>query len=374
MTTPADFLNDARRLVIKVGSALLVNTDTGRPRQEWLAALCAELARYRAKGVEVVIVSSGAIAMGRFHLNLRREGLKLPEKQAAAATGQVLLARAWQDALAPHGLTLSQVLLILDDTEERRRHLNARNTLHTLLSLGTIPVINENDTVGTSEIRFGDNDRLAARVAVMIDADLLVLLSDIDGLYSADPGKNPDARFIPVIPELTPDIEAMAGQAASGLSTGGMVTKLAAARIAVSAGTHMIIADGRKNSPLRSVEEQGRASVFVAGIEPGTARKRYIAGTLKPSGALYLDSGAIAALKAGKSLLPVGVTQITGDFLRGDAIRLLTPDGQEIARGISAYDKSDARQIIGHRSDEIALILGYDGRDEIIHRDDLVLL
>ncbi|WP_343560520.1 glutamate 5-kinase [Kiloniella sp. b19] len=370
----ADYLKKAKRLVIKIGSALLVDETTGQPRHDWLEALTTEVARYRKAGVEVVLVSSGAIAVGRLHLDLMHTKLKLEEKQAAAATGQVLLAHAYQEALKPHGLTLSQVLLTLEDTEERRRHLNARNTLNTLLRLGTIPVINENDTVGTSEIRFGDNDRLAARVAAMINADLLVLLSDIDGLYTADPKKNPDARFLPVIEEITPEIEAMAGEAVPGFSTGGMVTKLAAARISVGSGTNMIITNGHESAPLTRIEGGQRASVFVAGMEPKTAKKRYIAGTLKPSGALHLDAGAVKALKAGKSLLPAGVAKIEGDFLRGDALSIFTPEGQEIARGLVAYDKREAFLIMGRRSADIALLLGYEGRDEMIHRDDLVLL
>lgn len=361
------------RLVVKVGSALLVEQEAGTIHRTWLAALAEDVAGLSARGIEVILVSSGAIAVGRRHLGLTRGTLKLEENQAAAATGQIRLAHAYEEALARHGVTVAQVLLTLADTEERRRHLNARNTLATLLRLGALPVINENDTVATSEIRFGDNDRLAARVAAMMNADALILLSDIDGLYSADPRQNPDARFIAEVPRLTPEIETMAGKAPPGYSSGGMVTKLAAARIAVSAGCRMAIANGRPQHPLAALEAGARATWFLSDVEPLTARKRYIAGSLKPRGRLVVDAGALRALRSGKSLLPAGVTAVEGAFDRGDAVIVETPESGEVARGLSAYSAADARRIRGHKSREIERILGYRGREELIHRDDLVL-
>ncbi len=366
-------LAGAKRIVIKIGSVLLVEQETGAIHRAWLNALADDIAGLLRNGSEVILVSSGAIAVGRRHLGLTRGKLKLEESQAAAATGQIRLAHAYQETLARHGITVAQVLLTLDDTEERRRHLNARNTLSTLLRLGTVPVINENDTVATNEIRFGDNDRLAARVAAMMNADTLVLLSDIDGLYSADPRIQPDAEFIPEVSAITPEIEAMAGRAQPGHSSGGMVTKLAAARIAVGAGCHMVIADGRELHPLAAIEDGARATWFLSQVEPRSARKRYIAGSLKPAGNLILDAGACRALGSGKSLLPAGVTAIEGEFQRGDAVVLRGPDGAEIGRGLSAYSAAEARRIIGHKSREIEAILGYRGREELVHRDDLVL-
>ena len=363
----------ARRLVVKIGSVLLVDETTGAIRRPWLDALADDVAAARARGQEVVLVSSGAIAVGRRHLGLVGRDLRLEEKQAAAATGQIRLAHAYQETLARHSITVAQVLLTLDDTEERRRHLNARSTLATLLRLGTVPVINENDTVATAEIRFGDNDRLAARVAAMISADALVLLSDIDGFYSADPRRDPAARLIPEIAEITAEIEAMAGEAPPGYSSGGMVTKLAAARIAMAAGCRMAIADGRRLHPLAAIEAGGPCTWFLPSAGPRTARKQWIAGALKPVGALAVDDGALKALVAGKSLLPAGVTRVDGEFERGDAVRVLGPDGREAARGLSAYSAADARRIKGHKSREIEALLGYRGRDEMIHRDDLVL-
>ena len=366
-------LAGVKRLVVKIGSALLVEEDSGTIHRTWLNALADDVAALAARGTEIILVSSGAIAVGRRHLELKRGALKLEEKQAAAATGQVRLAHAYQEALARHDLTVAQVLLTLGDTEERRRHLNARATLMTLLRLGAIPVINENDTVATSEIRFGDNDRLAARVAAMIDAEALVLLSDIDGLYTADPRARPEAAFVPEVPVITPEIEAMAGKAPVGYSSGGMVSKLAAARIAVVAGCRMALADGRILNPLAAIEAGGRATWFLSQVEPRTARKRYIAGSLKPSGAFTLDAGALRALRAGKSLLPAGVTAVEGAFERGDAVVLRAAEGAEIGRGLTAYSAADARRIIGHKSRDIESILGYRGREELIHRDDLVL-
>jgi glutamate 5-kinase len=369
----AGFLGAARRIVVKIGSALLVDEATGGIHRRWLEALADDVAAMRYEGQEVLLVSSGAIAVGRRHLDLLAGSLRLEEKQAAAATGQIRLAHAYQEALARHGLTVAQVLLTLDDTEDRRRHLNARATLTTLLKFLAVPVINENDTVATSEIRFGDNDRLAARVAAMIGADALVLLSDIDGLYTADPKLEPSARHIPEVTELTKDIEAMAGEALPGHSSGGMVTKLAAARIAVGAGCRMAIADGLRMHPLAAIAEGARCSWFLPTATPRTARKKWIAGSLAPVGSLTVDDGASKALSAGKSLLPAGVTNVDGEFQRGDAVRVLDKSGREVARGLSAYSAADARQIMGHKSREIEARLGYRGRDEMIHRDDLVV-
>ena len=366
-------LAGAKRIVIKIGSVLLVEQATGTIHRTWLNALADDIAGLVRGGSEIVLVSSGAIAVGRRHLGLTRGTLKLEESQAAAATGQIRLAHAYQETLARHDITVAQVLLTLDDTEERRRHLNARGTLTTLLRLGTVPVINENDTVATSEIRFGDNDRLAARVAAMMNADALVLLSDIDGLYSADPKVDPDAKFIAEVSAITPEIEAMAGRAQPGHSSGGMVTKLAAARIAVGAGCRMAIADGRELHPLAAIQNGARATWFLSQVEPRSARKRYIAASLKSAGTLILDEGARRALGAGKSLLPAGVTAVEGAFQRGDAVVLRGLDGAEIARGLSAYSAADARRIIGHKSREIEAILGYRGREELVHRDDMVL-
>ncbi len=366
-------LAGAARVVVKIGSALLVEEASGDIRRRWLEALADDVAGSRAAGQEVILVSSGAIAVGRRHLGLAPGPLRLEEKQAAAATGQIRLAHAYQEALARHQITVAQVLLTLDDTEDRRRHLNARATLATLLKLGAVPVINENDTVATSEIRFGDNDRLAARVAAMIGADALVLLSDIDGLYTADPKLDPAARHIPEVAELSPAIEAMAGEARPGYSSGGMVTKLAAARIAVGAGCRMAIADGRRLHPLAALAEGARCSWFLSTATPRSARKKWIAGALKPVGSLTVDDGALKALAAGKSLLPAGVVAVEGRFERGDAVRVLDRRGREAGRGLSAYSAADARRIMGHKSREIEALLGYRGRDEMIHRDDLVV-
>jgi glutamate 5-kinase len=372
-TTSAPTLAASRRLIVKIGSALLVDEASGNIRRSWLEALMEDLARCRARGQDVLIVSSGAIAVGRRHLGLTGTALKLEEKQAAAATGQIRLAHAYQEALARHGITVAQILLTPEDTEERRRHLNARATLNQLLALGAVPVINENDTVATAEIRFGDNDRLAARVAQMVSADTLVLLSDIDGLYTADPRKDAAARLIPEVRELTPEIEAMAGDALPGYSSGGMVTKLAAARIAMKAGCRMVIAKGNGLHPLAAVESGAAATWFIPSAEPLTARKSWIAGALNPMGVLIVDDGAAQALKRGKSLLPAGIAAIDGEFERGDAVIVRARGGGEAARGLTAYSSSDIRRIAGHKSGEIAAILGYRGRDEVIHRDDLVL-
>ncbi len=367
-------LAEAKRLVVKIGSTLLVDEASGALKQDWLNALAEDLAAEKHRGAEIIVVSSGSIALGRRHLGLTRKAVRLEEQQAAAATGQIRLAHAYQSALGQHHITVAQILLTLADTEERRRHLNARNTLNTLLRLGTVPVINENDTVATSEIRFGDNDRLAARVAAMMNADTLVLLSDIDGLYSADPKLDPAARFIPSVSAITPQIEAMAGKAPVGYSSGGMVTKLQAAKIAVGGGCRMVIADGRRSHPISALADGARCTWFLAGVEPMTARKRWIAGSLKPMGRLTVDAGAAKALKSGRSLLPAGVCAVEGQFERGDAVVVLGSDGVEVARGLCAYSAQEAQLIRGHKSSEIEARLGYRGREELIHRDDLVLM
>jgi glutamate 5-kinase len=369
----ASFLRASKRVVIKIGSALLVDDESGDIRRTWLDALADDVAMLRARGTEVLLVSSGAIAVGRRHLGLIGRTIKLEEKQAAAATGQIRLAHAYQETLARHGITVAQILLTPDDTEMRRRHLNARATIAQLIGLGAVPVINENDTVATEEIRFGDNDRLAARVAQMVSADTLVLLSDIDGLYTADPRKRADAAHIPVVAEITAEIEAMGGEAPTGYSSGGMVTKLAAAKIALAAGCRMAITFGKRMRPLQALDEGAPATWFLPSATPLSARKRWIAGHVAPAGAVTIDAGAVAALGRGKSLLPAGVTRVEGGFERGDLIRVLGPDGREIARGLSAYGSADAGRLVGRRSAEIAAVLGYRGRDEVIHRDDLVM-
>ena len=367
-------LSTARRLVIKIGSALVVDPDEAAPRTAWLAGMAADIAALHRRGIDVVVVSSGAIALARRTLRLTQKRLRLEEKQAAAAVGQIRLAQAWSEALSAETLTAAQLLLTLDDTEDRRRYLNARATLNTLLQLGCVPVINENDTVATTEIRFGDNDRLAARVAEMLQADVLVLLSDIDGLYTADPGRDPTATHIPLVETVTPEIEAMGGEPPPGYSSGGMRTKLAAARIATQAGCAMAIARGHMDRPLTALASGARCTWFLPAPEGRTARKSWIAGALAPLGTLTVDAGAVRALRAGRSLLPAGVRTVEGTFLRGDPVVIAGPDGTPLARGLSAYGSADAQRIIGHRSDEIETILGWRGRDEIVHRDDLVLL
>ena len=359
--------------MVKVGSALLVDSDTGRLNRAWLETLVEDLVRLRRRGQEVLLVSSGAIALGRRHLSLPKGALRLEESQAAAAVGQIRLAHAYKELLEDHDITVAQVLLTLEDSERRRRYLNARATLRTLLSLGAIPVINENDTVATAEIRYGDNDRLAARVAQMVSADCVVLLSDIDGLYTADPNKDPKARFIPRVKVITPEIEAMGGESASAVGRGGMATKIAAAKIAVTAGAHMVIAAGHHRHPVRRIEEGARCTWFVPVGSPVAARKQWIAGSLHSAGQLTIDEGARKALKAGKSLLPAGVRGIAGRFDRGDTVRVVDGEGREIGRGIVAYSDSDAARIVGRRSSDIEGILGFSGRDEMIHRDDLVI-
>ncbi|MDN2567735.1 glutamate 5-kinase [Aquibium sp. A9E412] len=361
-----------RRITIKIGSALLVDPAHGL-RRDWLAALADDVAALAAGGSEMLIVSSGAVALGRTVLGLERRTLRLEESQAAAAVGQIALAGAWAAELGRHGLTSGQVLVTLGDTEERRRYLNARATISTLLKLGAVPVINENDTVATSEIRYGDNDRLAARVATMMGADLLVLLSDVDGLYTAPPARDPTARFIPLVERITPEIEAMAGDAGTTLARGGMRTKLDAGKIATTAGTAMIIASGTRLNPLSAVAAGARATVFRPSADPVRGYKSWIAGQLEPSGRIAVDAGAVAALIAGKSLLPAGVRQVTGHFARGDTVSITGPDGREVARGLVAYDAPDAVRIAGLKTAEIAEALGYEARAAMVHRDDLVL-
>jgi glutamate 5-kinase len=367
-------LIDAKRVIVKVGSALLVDAEKGRLNRAWLESFVADIARMRKRGQEVILVSSGAIALGRRHLGLNQDKLKLEESQAAAAVGQIRLAHAYKELLEAHEITVAQILLTLGDTEQRRRYLNARSTINTLLSLGAVPVINENDTVATAEIRYGDNDRLAARVAQMTAADCLVLLSDIDGLYTANPNEDPQAEFLARVLDITPAIEAMAGGTTSAVGTGGMQTKIAAAKIAVGAGCHLCISKGAHQNPLKRIEEGARCTWFVPSSTPSAARKQWIAGTLRPAGAISVDEGAVRALMQGKSLLPAGVTRAVGRFDRGDTVSIVGPDGVEVARGICAYSDSDAARIIGRKSAEIETVLGFRGRDEIVHRDDLVLL
>ncbi len=366
--------SQAKRIVIKIGSSLLVDDASGTLHRAWLDALADDIGVCRGRGQEVIIVSSGAIALGRHHLELGDKTLRLEESQAAAAVGQIRLAHAYQESLAQHGMHTAQLLLTSADTEARRGYLNARNTINALLKVGAVPVINENDTVATDEIRFGDNDRLAARVAEMASADCLILLSDIDGLYSGDPRHDDDAKLIPEVREITPEIEAMAGSAGNSFSSGGMVTKLAAARIALNAGCNMAITDGTNVNPLRALEAGAACTWFVSSATPRSARKRWILGSLKPAGTLVVDGGAAKALAAGKSLLPAGVKSIKGEFERGDAVIVTDDTGTELGRGLSAYSARDARLIMGHKSGEIEQLLGYRGRDEIIHRDDLALI
>ncbi len=366
-------LADAQRIVIKIGSVLLVDQDTGRLHRRWLEGLATDIERCRKRGQDVIIVSSGAIALGRRYLDLKSGDLRLEEKQAAAAAGMVRLTHAYQECFETHDLSVAQILLTRDDSENRRRYLNARSTLMTLLDVGAVPLINENDSVATEEIRFGDNDRLAARVAAMISADVLVLLSDIDGLYDADPASNPAAKLIPEISEITPDIEKMAGAAASGDSSGGMVTKLAAAKQCLGAGCRMVITKGEKLNPLQALENGADCTWFLPRGNPQSARKQWIAGTLQPHGTITIDDGAVKALKDGRSLLPAGVADINGDFQRGDAVAIATSGGHEIGRGLTAYSSADAKLIMGHKTGDILELLGYRGRDEMIHRDDLVM-
>jgi glutamate 5-kinase len=372
MSTRFRSLSRVKRVVIKIGSALLVDRGSGI-RKPWLDAISDDIAALKARGTDVLVVSSGAIALGRTVLDMPSGALKLEESQACAAVGQIALARHWSESLSRHQIVAGQILLTLGDTEERRRYLNARATLNQLLKIGAVPIINENDTVATTEIRYGDNDRLAARVATMAGADLLVLLSDIDGLYTAPPHLDPQARFLDTIEEITPAIEAMAGGAASELSRGGMRTKIDAGKIATSAGCAMIIASGKTMNPLSAIENGARHSWFAASKSPVTARKTWIAGQLQPAGIVEVDNGAEGALRSGKSLLPAGVRSVSGAFHRGDTVSIVTAEGREIARGLAGYDAEEARKICGRKSNEIEQILGYAGRAAMIHRDDLVM-
>jgi glutamate 5-kinase len=369
----SDLFTGSRLIVVKVGSALLVGGDTGELRREWLTSLCADVAALKREGARVILVSSGSIALGRRLLKLAPGALRLEESQAAAAAGQVRLAEAYADILAGFGIVAAQVLLTFGDTEERRRYLNARATLATLIDLGAVPVINENDTVATAEIKFGDNDRLGARVASMMGADRLVLLSDVDGLYTADPGRDPVAAHIPEVTAITPQIEAMAGGSVSGVGRGGMASKIIAARIAMGAGCDVILAKGEIPNPLAALRAGARHTIFRASVTAAAARKRWIAGVLRPEGALMIDDGAVRALGEGRSLLPAGIRQVDGRFERGDAVVVKDREGREVARGLAAYNATDAERIAGKRTVEIEAILGYRGRDEMIHRDDLVL-
>lgn len=364
---------DAKRIVIKIGSSLLVDNKTGTIHREWLASLIHEIVQFWQQQKQVIIVSSGAIPLGRRHLQFKHRNLQLEEKQASAAVGQIKLAHAYQEALEEHGITVAQILLTLDDSENRRRYLNAKNTLETLLNLRAIPVINENDTVATAEIRFGDNDRLAARVAQMMSADTLVLLSDIEGLYTANPQIDANAKLIPEVRALTPEILAMAGDSATEYGSGGMVTKLAAAKIALTSGCRMVIAAGKHLNPLTRIDNVKENTWFIPELTPAKARKNWIAQHLKTKGSMIIDAGAALALKQGKSLLSVGVIGVEGDFHKGDAICILNTEKHEIARGLTNYTASDAKKIMGHRSSEFENILGYCRGEEMIHRDDLVL-
>ncbi len=369
-------LAGARRVVVKIGSALLAD-EAGGLKRDWLAALAQDIGHLHAGGVEMLIVSSGAIAVGRRLLGLargpRNRALRLEESQAAAATGQIHLAHAWHEALARHAVPVAQVLLTIENTENRRRYLNARSTMATLLRLHVVPVINENDTVATDEIRFGDNDRLAGRVAQMMEADACVLLTDVDGLHTADPNEDPGAPLVPEVHAITPEIEAMAAKPRTADGSGGMITKLDAARVAMAAGCRLAIANGRDLHPLAALNDGKSCTWFVPAAEPRTARKRWIAGSLMPVGGLVIDDGAARALAGGKSLLPAGITSVEGNFDRGDPVVVKAANGTELGRGLCAYSADDARRIAGHKSGEIEEILGYRGREEVIHRDDLAL-
>ena len=365
-------LTASRRLVVKIGSALLIDRNTGNLRTDWLAALADDVYWLRSLGVQVVLVSSGSIALGRGVLGLPPRDLALEQSQAAAAVGQIRLARAYEEAMVPHGIITAQVLLTLDDSHNRRRYLNSRATLEQLLGLHVLPIVNENDTIATDEIRFGDNDRLAAQIAATIEADVLVLLSDVDGLYTADPVRDPDARHIGQVDRITPEIMAMAGDAGSGLSKGGMKTKVIAARTATDAGCAMAICHGAALRPLQALHNGAKATWFEPLLDPRTARKRWISA-MKPHGRVVLDDGATRALKTGKSLLPAGVRAVEGTFERGDPVAILAADGEQLGIGLARYTSAEASRIKGHQSHEIEGILGYPGRAALIHRDDMAL-
>lgn len=362
----------AKRVVIKIGSALLVDRDSGDLRLDWLAGLAADVAMLRARGSDVILVSSGSIALGRGVLGLPAGALALEQSQAAAAVGQIRLARAYEEALGPHGITTAQVLMTLEDTSDRRRYLNARATLDQLITLGAVPIVNENDTVATDEIRFGDNDRLAAQIAVTVGADLLVLLSDVDGLYTADPRQDAKAEFLSEIKEITPDIEAMAGDVGSGLSKGGMRTKLMAAKTAMAGGCAMVITEGSAQRPIQALENGARATLFTAQDDPQLARKRWI-GAMKPRGAIRIDAGAARALERGKSLLPAGVRAVSGAFGRGEPVLIEDENGARLGIGLARYTAEEAALLQGAQSGDIERLLGYPGRAALIHRDDMIL-
>lgn len=367
-----DALTHAKRLVIKIGSALLVDRATGNLRADWLASIAQDIAAHKARGADVVLVSSGSIALGRGVLKLGLSDLPLEQSQAAAAVGQIRLARAWEGALAPHGLTAAQVLVTLEDSADRRRYLNSRATLETLLGLGVVPIVNENDTVATDEIRYGDNDRLAAQVAATVGADLLVLLSDVDGLYTGNPNTDPQAKRIPHVTRITPELEAMAGDAGSGLSKGGMKTKLMAAKTAMASGAAMVIMHGADPHPLQRLSDGAPSTLFTPQLDPHAARKRWIAA-MKPQGVLVIDAGAARALGQGKSLLPAGLSKVEGRFGRGDPVSIRSLAGDSLGQGLARYTSEEARSIAGRRTSEIEEILGYPGRAVLIHRDDMAL-
>jgi len=374
MNTAAAAIATARTVIVKIGSSLLIDDERNAVNADWLGSVASDIAMLRADGKNVVVVSSGAIALGSRNLGLTGRALAIEEKQAAAATGQVTLAHAWREALEVHDIKVAQILLSPEDTETRRRHLNARATMSALLEHGAVPVVNENDTVATAEIRFGDNDRLAARVAAMISADLLILLSDVDGLYSGNPRQNKTARHVPEVAAITDEVMAMAGTANASYASGGMVTKLEAARIAMNAGCDMIICDGRGSRPVNELIGGGRHTLFRAEHTPLTARKRWIGGALTPKGRITVDGGAVKALRQGRSLLPAGVVAASGAFERGDLIAIEDEASQVIGHGLSAYSVDDTRAILGHKSSEIENLLGYRGRDEVIHADNLAML
>jgi len=365
-------LAEAHRVVVKIGSALLVDAETGALKSDWLKGLTEDVARLKARGTDVVIVSSGSIALGRRALGLPLGSLALEQSQAAAAVGQIRLARAYEDMFGPLGITTAQVLTTLEDSTDRRRYLNTRATLETLLSLGAVPIVNENDTIATDEIRYGDNDRLAAQVAVTVGADLTVLLSDVDGFYSGNPKTDATARHYPVVEDITPELMAMAGDAGTGLSKGGMKTKLLAAQTATAAGCGLIITEGSRTNPLTAIEKGERLTLFVAREDPKAARKHWI-NSMKPRGMIIVDDGAVGALSRGKSLLPAGVTQVSGTFGRGDAVEIVGPNGAHVGAGLTRYTSAEAMALIGKRSDQIEAALGYPGRAALIHRDDMAL-
>ncbi|WP_039018035.1 glutamate 5-kinase [Halocynthiibacter namhaensis] len=372
LTERLDGLRGAKTLVLKIGSALLVDATTGRLKAAWLHCLAEDVAAAHARGSQVVLVSSGSIALGRQVLGWPRGPLSLEKAQAAAAVGQIRLARAWEEALATHAITTAQVLVTLEDSADRRRYLNSRATLAQLLAAGAVPIVNENDTVATDEIRFGDNDRLAAQVAVTVGADHLILLSDVDGLYSDNPQINSDAEHFEIVREITPEIEAVAGEGVSGLSKGGMKTKIMAAKTAMQAGCAMLIAQGAALRPIQAILDGARASWFIPQTTPQAARKAWIA-SMKCQGVISVDAGAANALTSGKSLLPAGVSKVSGRFHRGDPVEICTSDGRQLGVGLAGYSAVEAEQIAGHKSAEISEILGYDGRAALIHRDDMAL-